>query len=268
MFQSKQDIALHLSLDGVQLIVQRTHSMMPVILINLNLPPEICYKLTNIMTFGIFPGPSEPKDLNSFLRPFVDELAILETHGIQEAYDADSKKSFTLYAYTTLVTGDIKAVEKVIGMTGTNSRRPCRMCKIHGVIAPSSSGKKHLNYYPHTMQDVDVNKLQSRHNLRKTIMDVCFANNEELRKETGIRSQSILLELRALHFPRSFPYDTMHLIFLNIVKNTFKLWAGERSIDVTEKKEYVLGEDVLDDIGTAMREARFVRNPSRISCIF
>ena len=268
MFQSKQDIALHLSLDGVQLIIQRTHSMMLVILINLNLPPEICYKLTNIMTFGIFPGPSEPKDLNSFLRPFVDELAILETHGIQEAYDADSKKSFTLHAYTMLVTGDIKAVEKVIGMTGTNSRRPCRMCKIHGVIAPSSSGKKRLNYYPHTMQDVDVNKLQSRHNLRKTITDVCFANNEELRKETGIRSQSILLELRALHFPRSFPYDTMHLIFLNIVKNTFKLWAGERSIDVTEKKEYILSEDVLDDIGTAMREARFVRNPSRISCIF
>ena len=74
MFQSKQDIALHLSLDGVQLIVQRMHSMMLVILINLNLPPEIRYKLTNIMTFGIFPGPSEPKDLNSFLRPFVDEL--------------------------------------------------------------------------------------------------------------------------------------------------------------------------------------------------
>ena len=118
------------------------------------------------------------------------------------------------------------------------------------------------------MQDVDVNKLQSRHNLRKTITDVCFANNEELRKETGIRSQSILLELRALHFPWSFPYDTMYLIFLNIVKNTFKLWAGERSIDVTEKKEYILSEDVLDDIGTAMREARFVRNPSRISCIF
>ena len=134
MFQSKQDIALHLSLDGVQLIVQRTHSMMPVILINLNLPPEIHYKLTNIMTFGIFPGPSEPKDLNSFLHPFVDELAILETHSIQETYDADSKKSFTLHTYTMLVTGDIKVIEKVIGMTGTNSRRPCRMCKIHGVI--------------------------------------------------------------------------------------------------------------------------------------
>ena len=52
------------------------------------------------------------------------------------------------------------------------------------------------------------------------------------------------------------------------MKNTFKLWAEEQSIDVTEKKEYILSENVLDDIGTAMREARFVRNPSRISCIF
>ena len=121
MFQSKQDIALHLSLDGVQLIVQKTYSMMPVILINLNLPPEICYKLTNIMTFSIFPEPSEPKDLNSFLHPFINELAILKTYSIQEAYDIDSKKLFTLHIYTILVTRDIKMIEKVISMTGTNS---------------------------------------------------------------------------------------------------------------------------------------------------
>ena len=82
MFQSKQDIALHLSLDSIQLIVQKTYSMMSVILINLNLPPEICYKLTNIITFSIFPGPSEPKDLNSFLHLFIDELAILKIHDI------------------------------------------------------------------------------------------------------------------------------------------------------------------------------------------
>src|SRR5436305_12625172 len=111
----------------------------------------------NIITFSIFPGPSEPKDLNFFFHSFINKLAILETHSIQETYDADSKKSFTLHTYTMLVTGDIKVIEKVIGMTGTNSRRPCRMCKIHGVIVLFSSGKKYLNYYSHTMQDVDVN---------------------------------------------------------------------------------------------------------------
>src|SRR5436305_14531648 len=79
----------------------------------------------NIITFSIFPGPSEPKDLNFFFHSFINKLAILETHSIQEAYDADSKKSFTLHAYTMLVTGDIKVIEKVISMTDTNSQRSC-----------------------------------------------------------------------------------------------------------------------------------------------
>ena len=82
-----------------------------------------------------------------------------------------------------LVTRDIKMIEKVISMTGTNNQRLYRMCKIHGVIVPSSSEKKYLNYYSHMIQDVDVNKLQSHHNLHKTIMNICFANKKNYEKK-------------------------------------------------------------------------------------
>jgi hypothetical protein len=219
--------------------------------------------------FGVLPGPKEPKDLNSFLRPFVDELSILETTGVQGAYDADSKKLFTLHAYTVLCTGDMKAIEKAMGMAGTNSRSPCRMCKIRGILALPASivgqtqSNRRINYYPHTYQGIDVHRLSYRRNLRKTIHDVCFANNEEVRKNSGIRGLSILLELRALHFPRSFPYDTMHLIFLNTVKNIFKIWKGIRLVDRQEKKDWVLSEDDIDDIGFTMQEAGYVRTLSQ-----
>ena len=39
-----------------------------------------------------------------------------------------------------------------------------------------------------------------------------------------IRDQSILFNLRAIHFPHSFPIDIMHLIYENIAGYMFKLW--------------------------------------------
>jgi len=50
-----------------------------VLLINNNLPPEVRVKKENLMIAAVIPGPRAPQDLNSFLRPLVDELLILES---------------------------------------------------------------------------------------------------------------------------------------------------------------------------------------------
>ena len=49
-----------------------------VVLYNLNLPPDERYKVKNILMSFILPGPNTAKDLNSFLRPLVNELLELE----------------------------------------------------------------------------------------------------------------------------------------------------------------------------------------------
>lgn len=83
--------------------------MTPVILINLNLPPDERYRIENILASVLIPGPSEPKDLNSFLRPLVDELHLLDG-GVQGAVDGeyppdDERRTFTLHAWVTIITG-------------------------------------------------------------------------------------------------------------------------------------------------------------------
>ena len=47
-------------------------------LINANLPSSKRVKKENLLISSVIPGPNQPKDFNSFLRPIVDELKILE----------------------------------------------------------------------------------------------------------------------------------------------------------------------------------------------
>jgi len=46
--------------------------------INANLPPDIRVKKENLLISAIIPGPNQPQDFNSFLRPIIDELKLLQ----------------------------------------------------------------------------------------------------------------------------------------------------------------------------------------------
>ena len=78
--------------------------MTPVILINLNLPPSERYQAQNILTSLLIPGPFEPRDLDSFLVPLIDELLLLDS-GVADVFDGDTRTHFSLHAWITLVTG-------------------------------------------------------------------------------------------------------------------------------------------------------------------
>ena len=49
-----------------------------VVFYNLNLLPDKRYKVKNILTSFILPGPNAAKDLDSFLRPLVNKFLELE----------------------------------------------------------------------------------------------------------------------------------------------------------------------------------------------
>ena len=48
-----------------------------------------------------------------------------------------------------------------------------------------------------------------------------------LAKEYGVKGVSILFNLSSLTFPTCFPYDFMHLIWENVIKNLILLWTGD-----------------------------------------
>jgi hypothetical protein len=59
-------VALHLSLDAVQLPNVSDYENTPMIFLNLNLPPDERYKVNNILTSLLIPGPKKPKLLDTF----------------------------------------------------------------------------------------------------------------------------------------------------------------------------------------------------------
>jgi hypothetical protein len=79
LFNDKRDIAFTVSCDGYQIFKQKTDDCWAFLLISNNLDPSIRVKKENLLIPFLIPGPTQPKDFNSFLRPFVDEMKELES---------------------------------------------------------------------------------------------------------------------------------------------------------------------------------------------
>ncbi|KAF8751525.1 Transposase family tnp2 [Rhizoctonia solani] len=87
-FDNPEDLALGLSTDGVTLFKRHRRGLStawPIILINYNLHPRYRTKLDNIICVGVIPGPTQCKDINSFLTPLLNELLELEAGDTMDA---------------------------------------------------------------------------------------------------------------------------------------------------------------------------------------
>lgn len=145
-FSQPTDIALGLSTDGFGPFKKRKQSCWPLIAFNYNLPPEIRIHLLSIICLGIIPGPKQPKNIDSFLIPLIDELIKL-MRGVP-AYDVtQNHRLFVLRAYLITVFGDMPAVAKLMRMKGVNAIFPCRACNIQG-IRDSSNLRSTAHYTP------------------------------------------------------------------------------------------------------------------------
>jgi hypothetical protein len=138
-FADWRDIALGASTDGFAPFKRRKQTAWPIIVFLYNLPPEVRFHLEYVLSLGVIRGPNKPKDMCSFLYPFVLELWKL-ANGIT-TFDISSDTQFKLRAFLILVFGDIPAVLMLMRMKGHNRYSPCRMCKIIGVPIPNSEGK-------------------------------------------------------------------------------------------------------------------------------
>ena len=77
-FTNERDIALIGSTDGYQIFKQKTDNCWVIMFINANLPPFERVKKENLLISAIIPGLTQPKHFNSFLKPIIDELKLLD----------------------------------------------------------------------------------------------------------------------------------------------------------------------------------------------
>lgn len=265
-FEDRRDIALGISTDGFAPWRRRKKTAWPIIAYNYNLPPEIRFHREHIISLGVVPGPKKPKDFDSFLWPFVNEMLQLAV-GIP-AYDPLTSSAFVQRAFLILVSGDIPAVSMVMQMKGHNGLSPCRMCTIGGLRVPGSKATTHYvpldrSLHPLVRADADAVKTYDPASLpRRTHEDIIKqgsevmkaatnAEAERLAKRYGVKGRSLLTYLPSLSFPRSFPYDFMHLIWENLIPNLISLWTGTfKGLD-QGKHAYKFPPSVWEAIGEA-----------------
>lgn len=270
-FQHLFDIALGLSTDGFAPFRRRKQTCWPIILFNYNLPPEIRFLIENILCIGVVPGPKKPKDWDSFFWPAMEELLRLAI-GVR-AFNSLSKSLFSLRAHLIIAFGDIPAVSMIMRMKGHNGLAPCRMCNIKALRIPKSSNKTHYvpldrSRHPSVRSSESTIKSYNPANLplrthdefisqaHEVDMATTKAQEEHLAKSYGIKGTPILSYIHSLSFPKSFPYDFMHLVFENVIKNLLDLWTLDTCKGLDEGAgSYRLGPKVAEAVGMATAQS-------------
>lgn len=273
IFGDWRDIALGLSTDGFCPFKRRKQSCWPIILFNLNLPPDIRFHLEHIICVGVIPGPKAVKDMDSFLYPLVEELLKLEA-GVA-AYDVTSDSMFLLRAFLILVFGDMPAVAKLMRMKGHNGKSPCRTCDITGIRIPNSDSPIHYVplYRSHNSDQPSYDPLhlgQRTHDrflsqAREVELAPSTAQSERLATRYGINGVPILSRLASISLPRSMPHDFMHLVWENLIPNLLKLWTGTFKGINTGSEDYQLPHTIQEAIAAAA-SASGSTIPAAFSC--
>ena len=151
-----------------------------------------------------------------------------ELHYGVDAHDGASNQDFVLKAHVILVTGDGPAIADIMGTKSPGkAKRSCRMCTFSGTL-----GRGGKYFYPNTEYTVtSVNTdLRAYFNEVEQLRSAGARQRDfsNMQRDRGVTCRSILLDLPTIHFPRSFPIDTMHSMNHNIPKSMFRLWKGQK----------------------------------------
>ncbi|KAG2191239.1 hypothetical protein INT47_012016, partial [Mucor saturninus] len=126
LFQSPDDIAIALFVDGFVNQKKSKQEMTIVHVLVMNFDPSIRYTDQYMFQLAIIPG--KPKDLDSFLLPIIDEIKSLGEHGlIVERWNGETIKA---KVHLVMATGDIPQVTKYMHHGGHMATYGCRVCLV------------------------------------------------------------------------------------------------------------------------------------------
>nr|AAC97237.1 putative TNP2-like transposon protein [Arabidopsis thaliana] len=125
----ERNLRLGLSTDGFNPFNMKNtrYSCWPVLLVNYNLPPDLCMKKENIMLSLLIPGPQQPgNSIDVYLEPLIEDLNHLWKKG-ELTYDAFSKTTFTLKAMLLWTISDFPAYGNLAGCK-VKGKMGCPLC--------------------------------------------------------------------------------------------------------------------------------------------
>jgi hypothetical protein len=211
-----------------------------VILILLNLPGDMQYKGDGIIIPLATPGPNSPGDIESFLYPMFQNMA-MASEGIW-IWDAVDSSYFVFRAYICIILRDMLGSAKLSGMAGHSAIFGDRFSLVQEACSKVSRGAK-AQYYPMSPPDTDDKQYNSNcpaydlNNLPmhteshywSTIEKLSEATTkktvDDIVKTTGISRLPLCAASPAFSHPNFFPPDPFHLIYENCMAFIFDLWT-------------------------------------------
>jgi hypothetical protein len=107
-FGNARDMVLGLSTNRFALLKWQKATAWPLLVVNYNLPPELCCLKEFVLCVGVIPGPNKPYYFDLFLWPFVQE--VLKLGCMVTVWDAVSGVVFMLGAFFLAVFGDASEI--------------------------------------------------------------------------------------------------------------------------------------------------------------
>ena len=147
------DMVLLFSIDGAQLYEKKASDCWIYIWILLDHSPDLRYKKKHIFPGGFIPGPSKPKNLDSFIFPGFHHLAALQNEGLS-IWDAALNLIILSFLFLIFGTADTPAMSILSGTVGHTGAQGCRLyCPMRGRHKPGAP-----QYYPARLKpdDYDV----------------------------------------------------------------------------------------------------------------
>ncbi len=226
---AQRNYGLMLNFDYFQPMKHRNdYSVGVLYLVLLNLSRSERFKWENVIVVGIVPSiKHEPKNLNEFLRPLVDELKAL-WKGIR--FTSSLTVVPLRFRAALLCTSlDIPASRKLCGLKGHSAVLGCSKCKKN---FPGSFGEKrdYSGFNPRTNAD-------HRRSAEKLRGIKTQSKRDKLSKEVGINYYSALLDLEYFDVIRFCAMDPMHNLFLGTAKHVFKLWISKGHLSKQQLKQ-------------------------------
>lgn len=262
----RNDIFLVLSGDGAQPYRSSTYDMWPFVCMIANLPPDKRVKTENMLPIVCIPGPNQPKDVLSFLTPFLDEMEDLSRGVDCTLWDG---REVTVRCHMLLLEGDLAALAKLCRLKGHNGLRGCMYCLVHAVRGKHPYFPSFTLAEDHTKEtnfDVRAPEMRILQETEKTIAEIedlrqskkrgAVKSREEKCKEWGINGRSALFHRSTLIPYRSVPLDYMHLLLINVSSDFVNLLFGREYI--TRCQEKVINK-ALSSFGTGVSSQS--RNP-------
>ena len=272
LFQDTRDIAFALSTDGAQLTMKKQSDTWMLLLVLLNLPPEVRYKSGNTIIAFATPGPKAPGDIESFLYPLFQEAA-QASEGIW-VWDALESSYFVHRAHICMGLGDMLGSAKLSGMAGHTALYGDRFTMVQGARSSTKGGSRYIYYPTHPPgnnrynptrpkeYDLDDLPMRTEEQYWKTITALASARNQSTRssivKNSGISRLPLCAASKAFLHPTFFPMDPFHIFFVNNVALFWDLWTIH-----SDKNEHIhVGKEKIAHLGELVASAMITLPPA------